>query len=683
MRKRGRPNGLVAFRVNSSPSISLLRALGLRWVVQRMWFATERKAGLLKRRAPVESWASVPPFAPETEAFAESWRHSAPRLPVASQRIHWAATAAPNRRSQSFELLKSELRLLKQGSFSFFSGRRHELGWPPRWNYNPLSAVEVPSQFHWSELSDFNYGDIKGVWEASRFSWGFTLVEGWLSSSDPAFPELFWTLVEDWAKSNPPNQGANWKCGQETAIRLFGLAFGLHAFATAPVTTNARIGLAAKIAFASAKRIQSHIAYALSQRNNHGISEAAGLITAGALWPSLPGAQCWLSDGLRFLESQVTELVYSDGAFSQQSTNYHRLLLQNLLWCEAVLTAAGSRLPERVQAQAGKAARFLWNLMEPNGRIHRYGADDGANLLPLSSCSYDDFRPTVAAALRIFCNESFDSGEWDEMGQLLFGLPASSRTAARWDGIQHFPEGGIFMARQGSISSLFRAPTRFRHRPSHADHLHVDLWVKGEPITSDPGTYSYNAPGPLGGGMSGARFHNTVTVADADPMEKVSRFLWLPWTPCRLWPEHEGIVQAWHDGYKRLASKFRHGRAWLVQSGSLIVVDRLTGRRDEELVLRWHGLSRSALQSLSIQCSLPSTETWITKDDDTGEGWFSERYLEKTASWCRRVAARGRFAHFVTAWGIETKLGNCRLQAGGQSFRLPVDEDEPVMMRDR
>ena len=78
---------------------------------------------------------------------------------------------------------------------------------------------------------------------------------------------------------------------------------------------------------------ESHtVCYAISQKNNHGVSEATALWTLGVLFPNLKRANCWREKGTKILSNLCDELIYDDGGFSQHSANYHRLLLHLLAW---------------------------------------------------------------------------------------------------------------------------------------------------------------------------------------------------------------------------------------------------------------------------------------------------------------------------------------------------------------
>ncbi|NBX35415.1 hypothetical protein EBR16_08685, partial [bacterium] len=260
-------------------------------------------------------------------------------------------------------------------------------------------------------------------------------------------------------------------------------------------------------------RIRAHLGYALSQQNNHGISESLGLFTAGALWPGLPASAAWRDQGLETLFPQVDALVApEDGGFSQHSSNYHRLFLQLMTWAEVVLAAEGGSLPPRTRARVGLATGFLANLLEPDGTVPRYGADDSADLFPLSGLAPGDFRPAVVAAQALFLGERPSAGPWDEAALLLVGpMPLSARAAVGGGRIS-CPASGVGLLRHPRGTAFFRAPMRapWRHRPSQADQLHVSLRWEGEWLAEDVGTYTYAGEGPDDFGS--ALHHNVVTV---------------------------------------------------------------------------------------------------------------------------------------------------------------------------
>ena len=596
--------------------------------------------------------------------YAERWRRVAPRLPIAQLdrsylAPHLEAWAIAGGRSPA-----AEADLLARGRFRVFNHELADVGVRPCWNASVLDGATLPADVHWARLSDAGATDVKGVWELSRFAWVYPLVRAWALEGDARHVERFWLLFEDWMAANPPHLGPQWMCGQEASIRLIAVAFALQAFRDHPATTEARLLASARLATVTAERIRAHLAYAVSQRNNHGVSEALGLYTAGALWPQLEDSAGWRDQGLETLFPQLDDLVDRDGGFAQHSTNYHRLFLQLMTWAEVVLRAEGERLPPHARDQVCLATEFLGALMEPDGTVPRYGADDSADLFPLSGLPAGDFRPAVGAAQALFLGSRLPAGPWDEAAFLLLGsMPATASEPVAplsWD----CPDAGVGLLRNYRGTAFFRSPTAWRSRPSQADQQHVSLRWDGEWITEDLGTYSYRGAGADDFGS--ALHHNVVTVGRRGPMRKVGRFLWLPWAACVRHPEPSGFASSLTDldgvVWKRRVLRFPQG---------FVVVDRVAGAKPDDLCeLRWHGRSREALDRLACACSEPSEEAWVSGDAETGEGFIAHGYGARRPSWTRRLTARGREVTFVTAVGCDVRLRPDAVVVDGVAYPL-------------
>ena len=96
----------------------------------------------------------------------------------------------------------------------------------PEWHSNPFNGERVVDPLRdWWLIPDFDarLGDIKTIWEASRFEWMIGFAQGACQGDETSLNKLnAWTA--DWIAENPPYRGANWKCGQESSIRVLQLA---------------------------------------------------------------------------------------------------------------------------------------------------------------------------------------------------------------------------------------------------------------------------------------------------------------------------------------------------------------------------------------------------------------------------------------------------------------------------
>src|SRR5439155_7146735 len=119
---------------------------------------------------------------------------------------------------------------IRQGKLRYFEQTVAEAGFPPGWHTNPFTGQRAPADLHWTEIGDFENGDLKVIWEPSRFGFAYALVRAYWRTGNEEFPETFWQLVEDWQIHNPPQVGPNWKCGQEISFRVMAWCFPLYGF---------------------------------------------------------------------------------------------------------------------------------------------------------------------------------------------------------------------------------------------------------------------------------------------------------------------------------------------------------------------------------------------------------------------------------------------------------------------
>ena len=447
---------------------------------------------------------------------------------------------------------------------------------------------------HWSQLSDDPSTDIKFIWEPNRFAFVYTLARAYAASHDEKYPEAFWILIEDWANHNPPNTGPNWMDGQEIALRLMAWTFGYHAFLNSPSTTPERkVNFFLHVA-PQTERIYKNIGYAISTRSNHTISEAFGLWMVGLLFPELKHAEKYLAIGKKLFEQEAANQILPDGSYSMYSLNYHRFILHIYLSAIQLGDINHSPLSIQLKQSVTKSIEYLACLIDPQtGEMPVYGSNDGALVLPLNNCDFTDYRPLLQLGWYITKGEFlFESGPWDEDVFWLTG--ATTGRVARSDSEGRiettkavekvsFPNGGNYLLRSSNSHAFIRC-TNFTSRPSHADQLHVDLWIHGHNLTIDAGTYLYSGEDHWRNGLAHTSVHNTVTVDNKDQMTMLSRFTWTNWSDGKVLKHEKDIWQGEHDGYKPVSHKRTvmslEGDRWLV-------IDNLTANKSHNYKLHW------------------------------------------------------------------------------------------------
>jgi hypothetical protein len=471
-------------------------------------------------------------------------------------------------------------------AFRPFGWLAHQGDAPPDWFLDVVTGERAPDPaLAWWLIPDFTAerGDIKAVWEASRFEWVLSAARR-AREGDAAALDTLDRWLADWSRSNPPGRGPNWKCGQEASIRVMRLA---AAALVLDAVRTAGPGVPALVA-AHLERIVPTLDYAIAQDNNHGTSEAAALFVGGSWLRAIGDArgEAWQALGSRWLEERVCRLFDADGTFSQYSTRYHRLALDTLALAETWRIRLGlAPFSPAWRERAAAASRWLRAFVQPStGEVPNIGGNDGANLLALTDSPHGDCRPSAHLAAALFEGGGCALGSADAVRLLdLLGVQAP-RLELGEPGSCVFDGGGFAVLRRGGARAVLRYP-RFRFRPAHADAGHVDLWVDGENLLRDAGSYSY-ASRAWHDHLSSVRAHNTVEFDGRDQMPRVGRFLYGSWPRTRAvepLAEREGST-SFGVAYDTDGGA-HHARRLDLSASGLVTTDRLSGFA--RAVIRW------------------------------------------------------------------------------------------------
>jgi len=618
-------------------AIRATRELGLGSMTTFALYEFQRMTGWLRFRTPMKSWEAIRledlvrdgvPTDPEAYSV---YRLGTERSFFFDPLADLSETLRRELHGRDESLLSEADEILK-GQFRLFGGLPVNYGAPPDWHTFPSyeadpSPANVDLNAHWTVLHPNDFAqDIKLLWEPSRFGWTYVLGRAFRLTGEAKYAEGFWQLSESWREQNPPNRGPHWISAQEVAIRLMALVFSLYAFHPYLAEDPRRIVKLMETIASHADRIPSTLLYSRAQGNNHLILEAVGLYTAGLMFPEMRQAAGWRAAGRRWFEKALLEQVFPDGGYIQHSNNYHRLALEAALWAGRLAQLNGDDFCIDILEAIRRSSSCLGSMVvTSSGRVPNFGPNDGALLLPLTTCSFHDYRPAIQLATRILSMEApFAAGPWDE-ASFWFGFnkdydatpskdetrqpeskeasesgprregasPVSflDRSMGSTIGHQSFPQAGLYFLGGDETWGMFRC-AKFSHRPGHSDQLHLDLWWRGENIGRDAGTYLYNGTPPWQNGLASANVHNTAIVDGMEPMSRAGRFLWLNWaqgTLLRYERSDDGILEylcGEHDGYKAMGLRMVRS---IIRGGddSWMVVDDLVGGKHHTLCCGW------------------------------------------------------------------------------------------------
>ncbi|MEC5423403.1 heparinase II/III family protein [Virgibacillus sp. C22-A2] len=417
-----------------------------------------------------------------------------------------------------------------EGKITGFSTIELNYGNPINWHYNPLTKKKVTSNKKWYQIPDFDpeRGDIKAIWEASRFTHFFYLNRAFLITKKKKYYQAFSLQLANWLDENPYSYGPNYKCGQEATLRVIAALISYSVFSKFGMVDEKDGNNLKKLVEGSYKKVLSNFFYAKNCiKNNHTLTEITGLIIGS--WCAEDYKS--LKKAYDLLDKEIDYQFSKDGGYIQNSVNYQRFALQIIQCVIKLGEATKLDISEKSKSLVLKSARQLYQIQNTDGDVPNRGANDGALIFPITACSYRDFRPVINTINTLIDNRRvYNKGLYDE--ELLWfsninNINEIPKVEMNRESIG-YPKAGLYTLRYDEDSFLMVVLKDNKTRPTHMDQLHIDLWHRGKNILCDAGSYSY--ADSEGKKLSLTAAHNTVKFDNKEQMTKKGAFLTLDWS---------------------------------------------------------------------------------------------------------------------------------------------------------
>ena len=437
----------------------LISNMGWRYISFRFLFEFQRKSGFLKKIFPAN---------PEQKSFLtlREWKTSS--IPFFFQsRENLTFVHNPDLK------LKDQFDKISRGEIQFFSYQYFALGSNYDWITNPDTDFRYDINKHWTEINDYNKGsgDIKYVWEKSRFSFLYTIIRYDYHFEKDSSSFVF-GQIENWIDSNPINQGPNYKCSQEISLRILNWIFALYFYKNSKLLTDKLFQKIIHSVYWQLHHVYNNINFSrIAVRNNHAITETLALYIVSSLFPQFPDADKWRRKGKEWFEKEADYQIYDDGTYLQFSMNYHRVVIQLLTWAIRIADLNKDTFKQSVYDKAYKSLNFLYQCQEDaNGFLPNYGSNDGALFFKLSNYDYRDYRPQLDALHILLTgnplyNKSFEDIYW-------YGNYTSKKypPLKKEYGIISFPLGGYYLIRESDTLTFIRCGS---HKDRQIGRAHV------------------------------------------------------------------------------------------------------------------------------------------------------------------------------------------------------------------
>jgi Heparinase II/III-like protein/Heparinase II/III N-terminus len=577
---------------------------------------------------------------------------------------------------------RAEAQRILDGQFRLF-GEDLYLGFPPRWNRNPKSGIDVPR--HFGKALDYRdgtrFGDAKFLWEPNRHMELLALSQAWQLTKDSRFAAGARELVESWLLQCPYPLGPNWCSTLEVALRLANWAVSWHILGgdDAPVFASEE-GLRFRNAWLASVRQHCHFVRrnlsGYSSANNHLLGELFGLFLGATTWPCWSESAEWQSYARSEFEHQALLQNAADGVNKEQAIWYQHEVADMMLMAGLTARANGDDFSTAFWERWQRMLEFVASCMDVGGNVPAIGDSDDAVIVRLGvPAGVSAFRSMLASGSVLFGRDDFKfkARVFDEKSRWLLG----DRGAAQFNALeigaaasivrQVFPLGGYYVL-GGDFNTAHEVrivadagPLGFLSIAAHghADALSFTLSAAGQPVLIDPGTYCYHTQPEWRAYFRGTAAHNTVRIDGVDQSVSAGNFLWSRHAHpldvhfnCAI---EEQRLAAAHDGYRRLRDPVTHRREWVYRATerALLVRDAIECTQEHELEMLWH-FSPSCVvvlnaQRATVSCGPVTVEMQLPDDleaavvrgaDGVRAGWVSSQFGQRASS--STIVTRGR-----------------------------------------
>lgn len=466
--------------------------------------------------------------------------------------------------------------MVLEGKIVAFSNLLLDYGTPVNWQLNPLTGKIVDKKQKWYKISDFDTerGDIKAIWEMSRFSYLYFLLRAFMLTKDEKYYECFSEILENWLSDNEYSNGANFKCGQECTLRMMNALTVYSGFKAYGLTKEKDSENVKRIVETSYKKVCSNFFYAYKCiKNDHTISEICGMIIGAWCTDDMKKVKVYFHK----LEKEIKEQFSPEGMYLSYSFNYQRYVMQLMEYMIKIQPVLGVEFESDVKKRLYNAAMLLYQSQNEDGRMPNYGANDGTLIFPVTACEFEDYTPVINTIACLTGGVNiYPQGDYQE--ELLWF--SNGEQDNRFQPIERkslfCTKAGIFHYRKPQTYMMVNAHN-YERRPGHMDQLHIDLWLKGINVLCDTGTYSY--ADEQGEELSGTFGHNTVIVSGKEQMRRVGKFLIyaVPRIDVIKCDERELDVQlVSQNGYK-------HRRHIAFEKDRIVIKDFVEQRKGQDL----------------------------------------------------------------------------------------------------
>lgn len=422
------------------------------------------------------------------------------------------------------------------------------------WAVNSHNHINLSDNLELCVLGDTgNIIDTK-IWNSSAYSklWLYNLHYFDVLKNDGRFA-AYSKYIDLWIENNPPVLGNGW---EPYPISLRAVNW-IKYFTQINDIKQSWIDSLAMQAEVLAKNIEYHLL------GNHILANAKALIFLGVFF-SDKKAKSWLNKGLNILNQQIKEQFLNDGGHFELTPMYHAILLWDI--CELISLAKQTNIPKLNKHYSYwvnvliSGLYWLRAMTHPDGDIAFFN-DATFKIAP-------KYKDLLLYLKRLDLNIDFDA------------MPVNSNV------LTSLTTSGYFSVDMPNnckaIIDIAEVGPTYQPGHAHADTLSFELSLFGKRFIVNSGVSEYGF-GEQRTLQRSTASHSTVVINGENSSE-----VWHSFRVAKranvglqsLISSGEIIISGWHNGYKRLVGKNMHYRNWKFSKNSLLISDKVTGKKD-------------------------------------------------------------------------------------------------------
>ena len=402
-------------------------------------------------------------------------------------------------------------------------------------------------------------GDARTNWELNRHFQFAILAKNFYATGNYKYLDDFIELFVDWNEKNPFLWGISWTSVLEIAIRVSNWSYA-YCFLKLSNKVSSKLLEQLRVGIINMTEYISRHYSRYSSANNHLIIEAYAIGQTGILLNYKP----WINLAISIISREIYRQFYSDGINKELSLHYQAFSMEAIGLLFRILKKNDVTVPECWNNELEKMCKYVVNCLGEFGEVIEFGDNDEGKILDLSGQNINYYQYVLLllshllpkyyanASNRNFCENIswlYTEGEQNiTLNKKKYQKPQSVC----------FREGGNSILKsvdQRVLIGIDHADLGFGSIAAHghADALSFQMFIDGNPILIDPGTYIYHSELQNHLKFRKTENHNTICINKEDQSELLGAFLWGRKAKCKLITEEIGddydVFEASHNGY--------------------------------------------------------------------------------------------------------------------------------------